>query len=143
MCSLCRTQSDRWRRSRDRWVGVGERELAAMRAWDPEGTRLRLSGHMRQRLFDRAIPERTVRDVVLRDGTLLFRAWSPEEGTVLRLLGAAENGRPLHVVVALTCDRGGPSWRVITVKRPDTRPWQWAEGFSRRVCFCAAVGWED
>lgn len=122
---------------RKRWLQVAESELAGMRARDPYGGRLTLSGHVRRRLFERAVPERTVRQIVLRTGTVISR--TPDGCAVLR--GAAENGRPLQVVVAY--GDGYSAWRVVTVLRPDTRPWQWADGYSRRVCRRVPEGYED
>lgn len=122
---------------RKRWLQVAEAELAGMRARDPRGERLALSGHVQRRLFERAVPERTVRQIVLRAGAVVSRR--PDGCAVL--LGETENGRPLQVVVAY--GEGYSHWRVVTALRPDTRPWQWADGYRRRVCRCAPAGYED
>jgi len=120
----------RWQRKRRLQEGDW---LAHMRASDPDAGHLEFTAHARRRLFERAVPECVVRQIVIEGAVVVRRA------DCAVLLGTAQNGRPLHVVVAYC----GSSWRVVTVYRPDTRPWQWADGYTRRVSRWLPEGYED
>ncbi len=110
---------------------VGARELGAMRVLDPTGVRLRLSRHVRGRLYDRAIPDWVVRQIALASGEVIYR--NLDHCPVLVLLGQTENGRPLHVQVKIDFEARG--WGIITSLRPDTRPWKWSTDFRQCLCF--------
>lgn len=88
-------------------------------------------GHMLVRLRERGFSTQAV-EWVLKKGALIEMQSHHPEGTRYLLNGSTRDGRPTHLVMSYA----GTLVTVHTVYDPRSRPWQWADGFARRLHWC-------
>jgi hypothetical protein len=88
--------------------------------------RLVFSGHAIQRMFERSIDQRSIREVLA--GGEMIEEYPDDTPFPSRLVLGKAGGRPLHVVAGV--DDQTNTWYIVTVYEPDISLWE--PGFRER-----------
>lgn len=138
----CAVQAERVERWRSVRVDQGEQELEQFRAREPGTYMLRPAHHCDLRQIERSFTWKQVVETVREGGEVIERSVSADGFVRLALLGWTRDrrngrivGKPMHVVVVFHPDQP-EEWLVLTGYDPSTKAQRWADGYSRKVCWC-------
>lgn len=103
-----------------------------------QGRVLHKTKHLITRMYERAISDKDIEDVVENGWPIEYFFEIPKVKETFILMGYTRRKRPLHLVVS--CE--GNEIYLSTVYDPRFMPWKWENGYQVKKCFCKDEGEE-
>lgn len=134
----CSLRAEQHRINMEPWLKKGQADFDRWCELPDDQRMLSFGEHALRRMVERALSSDAIRAAV-EAGEVIERHASGQKLEVLVLayipVAGRKRWRPVHIKLA--SHRAAPAEMLVkTVYDPSTRPWQWAEDYRRRICWC-------